>query len=66
MGQPLRQYDVDTHSTRRRRNGRFAVCPVAAGSHGDRITVQPIKLRAIQASAGTTPFEGLFIGFSFF
>ncbi|MCE9603899.1 MAG: ABC transporter permease [Planctomycetia bacterium] len=27
---------------------------------------QPIKLRALEASSGTTPFEGLFIGFSFF
>ncbi len=27
---------------------------------------QPIRLRAIEASSGTTPFEGLFIGFSFF
>jgi len=29
-------------------------------------TFQPIKLRAIEAASGTTPFEGLFIGFSFF
>ncbi|MBA4018382.1 MAG: hypothetical protein C0483_14545 [Pirellula sp.] len=27
---------------------------------------QPIRLRAIEASSGTTPFEGLFLGFSFF
>jgi putative ABC transport system permease protein len=27
---------------------------------------QPIRLRALEASSGTTPFEGLFIGFSFF
>lgn len=27
---------------------------------------QPVRLRALQASNGTTPFEGLFIGFSFF
>ncbi|MBL9083919.1 MAG: FtsX-like permease family protein, partial [Planctomycetales bacterium] len=27
---------------------------------------QPVRLRAIEASSGTTPFEGLFIGFSFF
>lgn len=27
---------------------------------------QPVRLRALQASSGTTPFEGLFIGFSFF
>ncbi|MGC3966797.1 MAG: ABC transporter permease [Pirellulales bacterium] len=27
---------------------------------------QPIRLQAIEASSGTTPFEGLFIGFSFF
>ena len=27
---------------------------------------QPVRLKAIEASAGTTPFEGLFLGFSFF
>ncbi len=27
---------------------------------------QPARLRAIEASTGTTPFEGLFLGFSFF
>jgi len=27
---------------------------------------QPVRLRALEASSGTTPFEGLFIGFSFF
>jgi ABC-type antimicrobial peptide transport system permease subunit len=30
------------------------------------LAFQPIKLRAIEAASGTTPFEGLFIGFSFF
>jgi len=27
---------------------------------------QPLKLKALEASSGTTPFEGLFLGFSFF
>lgn len=27
---------------------------------------QPVKLKALEASSGTTPFEGLFLGFSFF
>lgn len=27
---------------------------------------QPVRLRVIEASTGTTPFEGLFLGFSFF
>jgi ABC-type lipoprotein release transport system permease subunit len=30
------------------------------------LAFQPIRLKAIEASAGTTPFEGLFLGFSFF
>jgi putative ABC transport system permease protein len=40
---------------------RFQPDPASLG-----FAFQPVRLRAIEASSGTTPFEGLFIGFSFF
>lgn len=30
------------------------------------INIEPVKARALAAATGTTPFEGLFVGFSFF
>jgi putative ABC transport system permease protein len=30
------------------------------------ITIEPVKAQALAAATGTTPFEGLFVGFSFF
>jgi putative ABC transport system permease protein len=40
---------------------RDAIDPAAMG-----LTVLPVKQFGLQASAGTTPFGGLFLGFSFF
>jgi ABC-type antimicrobial peptide transport system permease subunit len=40
---------------------KFQPAPASLG-----FAFQPVRLRAIEASSGTTPFEGLFIGFSFF
>jgi len=40
---------------------RFQPEPASLG-----FAFQPIKRKAIEAASGTTPFEGLFIGFSFF
>jgi putative ABC transport system permease protein len=42
-------------------NAMFQPDPAALG-----FAFQPVKLRALEASTGTTPFEGLFLGFSMF
>jgi putative ABC transport system permease protein len=42
-------------------NEMFKPDPASVG-----FAFQPVRLRALEASSGTTPFEGLFIGFSFF
>lgn len=42
-------------------NAMFHPDPASLG-----FAFQPVKLQALKAATGTTPFEGLFIGFSFF
>lgn len=42
-------------------NAMFQPDPASLG-----FAFQPVKLQALKAATGTTPFEGLFLGFSFF